>query len=71
MPFLIYDIDSMRVARRSLVILDGCAELSLKTLSITDNSVDVVVIPQNAVQSLATIPAASNSLPRFTVPAYN
>jgi hypothetical protein len=35
----------------------------------TDNSVDVVVIPQNAVQSLATIPAASNSLPRFTVPA--
>ena len=36
----------------------------------TESSVDVVVIPQNAVQSFATIPAASNSLPRLTVPAY-
>lgn len=37
----------------------------------TESSVDVVVIPQNAVQSFETIPAASNSLPRLTVPACN
>lgn len=49
---------------------DGCAEsLNLKTLSMTDSSVLVVSRPQNAHQSLTTIPAAITSLPRFTVPA--
>lgn len=61
----------MSDARKSVVILAGWLAFSLKILSITDNSVDVVVSPQNAVQSFTAIPAASNSLPRFIVPAYN
>lgn len=59
----------MSVARSELVILDGWLWFSLKMLSITESSVVVVLVPQNAVQSLTIIPAASNSLPRFTVPA--
>lgn len=59
----------MSEALRLVVILDGVLSLSLKTLSITESSVLVVVIPQKAVQSLTTMPAANNSLPRFTVPA--
>lgn len=47
----------------------GWASFSLKTLSITDNSVLVVSRPQKAHQSFTTIPAAITSLPRFTVPA--
>ena len=35
----------------------------------TDSSVDVVSNPQNAHQSLTTIPAPRTSLPLFTVPA--
>lgn len=53
-----------------VVIADACASLSLKTLSITDSSVDVVSIPQNALQSLTTMPAAITSDPLLTVPAY-
>lgn len=53
-----------------VVIADGCASLSLKTLSITDISVDVVSMPQNALQSLTTMPAAITSDPLLTVPAY-
>jgi hypothetical protein len=60
---------SMSEARKFVVIFEGAESLSLKTDSMTESSVDVVVRPQNAVQSLTTIPAASNSLPRFTVPA--
>lgn len=42
---------------------------SLKISSITVISVDVVSMPQNAVQSFATTPAPITSEPRFTVPA--
>ncbi len=35
------------------------------------NSVDVVSSPQNAAQSLTTMPAPMTSLPRLTVPATN
>ena len=45
------------------------AELSLNIASITDNSVDVVSCPTNAVQSFAITPLAITSLPLFTVPA--
>ena len=45
------------------------AAVSLNIASITDNSVDVVSYPQNAVQSFANTPLAMTSLPRFTVPA--
>lgn len=48
----------------------GAASLSLKTLSITESSVEVVSIPQKDTQSFTTIPAAITSLPLFTVPAY-
>lgn len=64
-----YDIASISDALRLVVIFDGWLSFNLKTLSMTESSVDVVAIPQNAVQSFATIPAANNSLPRFTVPA--
>ena len=59
----------MSDARRFVVILDGWLSFNLKTLSITESSVLVVVIPQKAVQSLTIIPDANSSLPRFTVPA--
>lgn len=53
-----------------VVMADACAaSLSRNTLSMTDSSVLVVSRPQNADQSLTTIPAAITSLPRFTVPA--
>ena len=54
----------------SETMADGCWSPSLKTLSITDSSVLVVSRPQNALQSLTTIPAPITSLPRFIVPAY-
>ncbi len=60
---------SMRESLMSEAMALGCASPSLKTLSITDNSVLVVSKPQNAVQSFTTIPAAITSLPLFTVPA--
>ena len=66
---LIYDMLSMSEARKSVVIFDGVDSFNLKTDSMTESSVDVVVRPQNAVQSLTTIPAANNSLPLFIVPA--
>ena len=59
----------MSDARRFVVIFDGVDSFSLKTDSMTESSVDVVVRPQKAVQSLTTIPAANNSLPLLTVPA--
>lgn len=51
------------------VIAAGVDSFSLKTLSTTESSVDVVSIPQNEAQSLTTIPAAMTSLPLFIVPA--
>lgn len=62
--------DSISDARSVLDTLVGCASLSLNTLSITEISVDVELIPTNALQSFTTQPAPSTSLPRFTVPAY-
>lgn len=61
--------DSISEARRVLETLVGCASFNLNTLSITEISVDVELIPTNALQSLTTQPAPSTSLPRFTVPA--
>lgn len=58
-----YDMLSMREARIVDVMAVGLASLSLNTLSITDISVDVVSIPQNALQSFTTNPAATTSLP--------
>jgi len=60
----------MRDDRILVVIADGVASFSLKILSITDISVEVVSNPQNALQSFTTIPAPMTSEPRFTVPAY-
>lgn len=62
--------DSMRDALNELDTLVGCASFSLNTLSMTEISVDVELMPTNALQSLTTQPAPSTSLPRFTVPAY-
>ena len=45
------------------------AAVSLKIASITDNSVEVVSYPQNAVQSFASTPLAITSEPLLTVPA--
>lgn len=54
-----------------VAMAEGCAASpSLNTLSMTDSSVLVVSRPQNAHQSLTTIPAAITSLPRLTVPAW-
>lgn len=53
----------------SPTIFEGLASWSLKILSITSNSVEVVSIPQKAHQSFTTRPAPITSLPRFTVPA--
>lgn len=54
-----------------VAMAEGCAiSPSLNTLSMTDSSVLVVSRPQNAHQSLTTIPAAITSLPRLTVPAW-
>lgn len=60
---------SMSDARIVEVIAVRAVSLSLKTLSITDNSVEVVSIPQKDTQSFTTMPAATTSLPLFTVPA--
>lgn len=60
----------MSEALNVLETLVGCASFSLNTLSITDISVDVELMPTNALQSFTTHPAAKTSLPRFTVPAY-
>ena len=62
-------MESIKLARISLTMFMGCASRSLKTDSITDSSVDVVSSPQNAAQSLTTMPAPMTSLPRLTVPA--
>lgn len=60
---------SISDALNELDTLVGCASFSLNTLSITEISVDVELIPTNALQSLTMQPAPSTSLPRFTVPA--
>lgn len=57
------------MSRRLLVIAVGTLSPSLKIDSSTDNSVEVVSRPVNAIQSLTTIPAPTSSEPRFTVPA--
>lgn len=59
----------MRDARIVVAMAEGCASFNLKTLSITESSVDVVSMPQNEHQSFTTIPAAITSEPRLTVPA--
>lgn len=59
----------MSDALRLLDTAVGWASLSLNTLSSTDISVDVELIPQNALQSFTTIPAPSTSLPRLIVAA--
>ena len=61
----------MSDARNELDTLVGCASFNLNTLSITEISVDVELIPTNALQSLTMQPAPSTSLPRFTVPAWS
>jgi hypothetical protein len=55
--------------RMSLTMVLVPAPPSLKMPSTTLISVEVVSIPQNALQSLTTMPAPSTSLPRLTVPA--
>lgn len=59
----------MSDARNAFETLVGWASFSLNTLSMTEISVDVELIPTNALQSLTTHPAPSTSLPRFIVPA--
>jgi len=54
-----------------VAIAEGWTSFNLKTLSITDSSVDVVSMPQKEHQSFTTIPAAITSEPRLTVPACN
>jgi hypothetical protein len=61
----------MRDARMVVAIAEGWASFNLKTLSITDNSVAVVSMPQKEHQSFTTMPAAITSEPRLTVPACN
>lgn len=53
-----------------VVMYDGWASPSLNTFSNTEISVDVVSIPQNAHQSLTTIPDPTWSEPRLIVPAW-
>jgi len=62
---------SMRDARMVVAIAEGWISFNLKTLSITDSSVDVVSMPQKEHQSFTTMPAAITSEPRLTVPACN
>lgn len=59
----------MSDARIVEVIDADVPSFSLKTLSMTASSVDVVSMPQNETQSFTTIPAAITSLPLLTVPA--
>lgn len=61
----------MSDALNVLDTLVGCASFKRNTLSMTEISVDVELIPTNALQSFTTHPAANTSLPRFTVPACN
>lgn len=61
---------SINDALNVLDIAVGCASFNLNTLSNTEISVDVELIPANAHQSLATSPAPNTSLPRFIVPAF-
>lgn len=61
---------SINDALNVLDTLVGCASFNLNTLSITEISVEVELIPTNALQSFTTQPAPRTSLPRFTVPAY-
>jgi hypothetical protein len=61
----------MRVPLYSALKMLLPASVSLKTASTTDSSVAVVSRPQNALQSLATKPLATTSLPLLTVPAHN
>merc|ERR1719483_1154569 len=60
---------SIKEALISLVMAEGWASFSLKTDSMTDNSVEVVSCPVKAHQSLTTMPAPITSAPLFTVPA--
>lgn len=59
----------MRVPLYSALKILFPASVSLNTASITDNSVAVVSRPQKALQSFATSPLATTSLPLLTVPA--
>lgn len=54
---------------KSLTIFSCFLSFSAKMLSITEISVEVVFIPQNAAQSLTTRPPLITGLPLLTVPA--
>mmetsp|Transcript_5787 Transcript_5787/g.19485 ORF Transcript_5787/g.19485 Transcript_5787/m.19485 type:complete len:240 (-) Transcript_5787:148-867(-) len=60
---------SSSALRMSVATAAGCASCSLKMDSTTCISVAVVSRPQNAHQSLTTMPAPITSEPRFKVPA--
>lgn len=66
---LLQTIESTRESRISSTMAEGPLSWSLKMLSITDNSVEVVSKPANAHQSLTNNPAPITSEPRLTVPA--
>ena len=68
---VVYVRESIRDDRISCAILPEVAPCSLNIPSTTEISVEVVSIPQKAVQSFTTKPAPSTSLPRLTVPATN
>lgn len=64
-----FTYDSISEARNVLDTLVGWASFKRNTLSMTEISVDVELMPTKALQSFTTQPAANTSLPRFTVPA--
>ena len=63
--------ESIRLDLISPEIVEELDPPSLNMPSITDISVEVVSMPQNALQSLTTHPAPITSLPLLTVPATN
>ena len=59
----------MRAPLFSALNIDCFYSPNLKMASITESSVAVVSVPQKAVQSFTTMPAAITSEPLLTVPA--
>ena len=71
-----YDLSYVMLSIKDCLIevwiaLGPIPSFSLKMLSMTDISVEVVSKPQKADQSLTTIPEPITSLPLLTVPAIN
>lgn len=62
-------MESIIASLNSLTTQDCLLPPILKIDSTTDNSVEVVSNPQNAVQSFTTKPEEINGDPLFTVPA--